>query len=602
MLRTKKIRASLLLGLSTLTLASCSTTYIRYPLDYSEVLYGEVGGFADTKAIEIVENTKEQYYKTVLSTENLYSMVVSETLNAVSAKAHNYANSTNSGSNVNNIIYDADLTKSVADDYDSYTGTSASNNLSKRAQESILSTAKNGTYTTDNLYMESDFITALKRDFTLGDSDATAYHSDGVLITPFLTAEDVFGSDFSKYSYYFTNSLYEDFQHNYLTSEYIYNKNYSSIGNTNARKVQVIALTDRSDDGYKGSAKKLLDAYVRDYIKGTETNADGSRKYYDPDFSVLSRLWKGITDDVIASINPDDDAEAEAALLERYSVGSDNTDGNHSVVVTADEKQWLIDNGIIKDGDVASSNYTLAGKITKEHETVLDGLDDYYKLDSDLESTYTGSYTYDVSTGVRKQLDTIATTSLVTTGLYLKSDGISSLPEDVSDRLFDLDLTADKTTIETMKANPGDKSKGDSLSVYENDGFRYITTTGTLSSDNTSDDIVYYDASNGVYYITRVLDVVSTSSLSTTNTNSIYDTAAKKEQLARETAYVMSTTGSYKTNSDVYWLRRLNWTFYDEDFLDYMKSNYNDLFKITMATDGDDVIKLSAEDYTGYFD
>ena len=67
---------------------------------------------------------------------------------------------------------------------------------------------------------------------------------------------------------------------------------------------------------------------------------------------------------------------------------------------------------------------------------------------------------------------------------------------------------------------------------------------------------------------------------------------AKKEQIAREVAYTMSTTGSYKTNSIVYWLSRTDIKYSDEDFLEYMKSNYKDVFKSDNPYASEDKIVL----------
>ena len=125
-----------------------------------------------------------------------------------------------------------------------------------------------------------------------------------------------------------------------------------------------------------------------------------------------------------------------------------------------------------------------------------------------------------------------------------------------------------------MKEHPGTKKD---ISLYGKDGYRYLTVAD--SSTGTNDDIIYYDASSKTYYLTRLLDVVDTSSLALNSSTSVYDTAEKKEQIAREIAYVMSTAGSYKTNSAVYWFSRTKFKYSDEDFLEYMKTTYKDVFK-----------------------
>ena len=385
--------------------------------------------------------------------------------------------------------------------------------------------------------------------------------NQGKLLTPFLQYSDIFSNN-ANYQTYMQKELQDDMRINYLTAEYIYQKSYASIGNSNARKVQIIALTDRSDE--PGAAKKLLNAYIQDYVKGDKK---------DKDFSVLSRLWKGITPDA-----------ANEIANSRY--GSE-------IVLSADEEQWLREKDILpsdKNQDATSSG-TLVGKVLADKKKLEAVRDNFHQVDTSLESTYTGSYAYDYKTGVRKAIDDIATKNLVTEGIYLSSSGISSIPSDLSSRIFSPKISTEKSTIDLMKKDAAEgKDVRRDITVYGKDGYRYLTTSDTISG--TNDNLFYYDASSKTYYLTRILDVVSASALSTTNTSSIYDTAEKKEQIAREVAYTMSTTGSYKTNSIVYWLSRTDIKYSDEDFLEYMKSNYKDVFKSDNPYASEDKIVL----------
>lgn len=571
-----------LAALAMMFLAGCSDYHVKYPTDYTDTLFNGVEDFSNQNKSNIVENNKENYYESVISTDTIYKNAVTQTLLAISTKAHE-------GKNVNSIMTDSDVYESVyaMADSDIESGKNKSN-LKARAKDDMMSSARSGSYSDDNLYYESRFIRSLKEDFTLGDNDATPY-KDGVLVTPFMEYGDVYDENSTQYDYYFKNSLYESYQLNYLTSEYIYNKAYSSIGATNARNVQVIALTERDDK--TGNAKKLINAYVRDYIKGTGT--DTTLVGTDPDFSVLEKLWKGITEkDVVNEIS--DDADTQADLKERYA----------SVLLTDKERTWLIDNGVIITSDgtdtgSVTSIGSLTGKVMDEAEKVYDGLENLNKMDSSLLSTYTGSGTYNVETGVRKAIDEIATKSLVTRGIYLKSDGLSSLPTTLKDRVFDNSMVTSKSALETMKKEENyDKTTEDSLTTFEKDGMRYVVNPTAMGEN---DNIVYYDASSKTYYIVRILDVVSASSLSTSNESSMY-TTAQKELLARKVAYTMSTTSTYQTDASVYWLRRTNINYYDEGFLDYMKSNYKDLFKTESSYDDEDKIDISDVDFKKIFE
>ena len=235
------------------------------------------------------------------------------------------------------------------------------------------------------------------------------------------------------------------------------------------------------------------------------------------------------------------------------------------------EESWLEEYNLRTD----STSHTLLGKVTSDVEKINRGLDNWKLINSDLESTYTGTYAHSLEEGIESAVDDIAKRNLVTKGLYLKGTGISSLPQGLSDRLFSPRVSTSEATVKKMKDNKG---TSEDLTVYEPDGYRYLTVADTVSSDPIS-NILYYDSSSKTYYITRVLDVVDTSALSKSNNDSIYTSDAAKEQIAREVAYTMSTTGSYKSEASVYWLSRVDFSYSDKDFLEYMKTNYKDVFK-----------------------
>ena len=543
MLKNKKFKSLGLLAVSLLALVGCNDDEIKYPLNYEDPIFD----VESTSKTPVVGNDYEHYYKSVSTSSDIYQKTLNQILIDISKVAHNYGGE--GQHDVTSILHDNNSKISVADNYDSIATSLTDENLESRSKDSMVSTAKGGSYSKDNLFYENKYVNYLAETYYYLNFDKSTISDSGKLLTPELDYDDIFQKN-DNYATYRSKELYDDMRINYLTSEYIYQESYASIGNSNARKIQVIALTDRSDE--PGDAKKLLNAYINDYIYGDKK---------DENFYVLSRLWKGITKTTASTI----------------------ADGRYGeeIVLTDDEEQWLRDNDILPASSTqdATSSGTLVGKVLSDEKKLKDGQDNINTVDTSLESTYTGSYTYDVETGIRKAVDEIATKNLVTEGIYLSSSGVSSLPSDLSSRIFSTKITTDKDTVNAMKkdADEGNYNIRRDITVYGKDGYRYLTTADTLSG--TTDDIIYYDSSSKTYYLTRILDVVDSSALSKTSTTSIYSTDAMKEQIAREVAYVMSTTGSYKTNSIVYWLSRTEINYSDEDFLDYIKSNYKDVFK-----------------------
>lgn len=560
MLKSKRIKSLGLLAVSVLALVGCDNDEVKYPTNYKDPIFGDKVNGLDQYDQNVVGNDFKHYYQSASSSSEIYQKAVNQVLLDVSKIAHGYTKDA-AGTDVAAISKDY-YKGSVADgDISKIQSSMTDSNLDYRAKASMTTTAKGGSYSKDNLFYENKYAKYLNETYYYLNFKLSEVSDQGKLLTPFLQYSDIFSNN-ANYQTYMQKELQDDMRINYLTAEYIYQKSYASIGNSNARKVQIIALTDRSDE--PGAAKKLLNAYINDYVKGDKK---------DKDFSVLSRLWKGITPDA-----------ANEIANSRY--GSE-------IVLSADEEQWLREKDILpsdKSQDATSSG-TLVGKVLADKKKLEAVRDNFHQVDTSLESTYTGSYAYDYKTGVRKAIDDIATKNLVTEGIYLSSSGISSIPSDLSSRIFSPKISTEKSTIDLMKEDAAEgKDVRRDITVYGKDGYRYLTTSDTISG--TNDNLFYYDASSKTYYLTRILDVVSASALSTTNTSSIYDTAEKKEQIAREVAYTMSTTGSYKTNSIVYWLSRTDIKYSDEDFLEYMKSNYKDVFKSDNPYASEDKIVL----------
>ncbi len=591
MLNKKRKFASVLAALSLFALVGCDTDEIKYPSNYTDKIYNNDFD-KDAQDPKTAQDTLKQYYQSLTNDDAIYEKTVKKLLTILSDNVHNFDSSSQTGTSTYSVLNDTLTKKSVADSYtaDAYK-VSGEDNLLTRAKDTMVSTARSGSYKKDNLWDERSYAKYLEQNYYyLSDDYALSKDKSALknsIVTPTMEFDDVYSKVNEKaYTKYMTSELYDDQKINYLTAEYILDKTPASIGNANARKVQVISIADRSDE--PGDAKQILDKYVEDYI------IDPKEGCKDDDFSVLSKLWKGITVSSLAEIldndivinddftysfdtEVDDDRKTEIkAFYSRYLVTLKD-DGtievaSQSPVLNQKQTEWLKD----VTGDCKS---TLTGKILDDKKKIDDGLDNWHKLDTSLESTYTGSYTYDLEKGYRNAIDEIATRDLITDGVYLKSSGISALPSGLTDRIFSTRVTSSKEKIDAMKAdglqNGLTKNKQD-LTVYAKDGYRYMTVSDTLSTDSTS-SILYYDASSKTYYITRILDVVDTNAV--TSGDTIYDTDAKMNQIKAEVAYAMSTTGSYKTDSAVYWLSRIDFTYSDEDFLEYIKSNYKDVFK-----------------------
>lgn len=568
----KKTKRVLPVLATLLLLSSCSTSSdpVKYPSDYKDKIFDNSVINSDPN---IIGNDWKHYYDDVIpSKSSIYTNLLTQMLVDVSTVAHNNDGTEGSGSDVTRIMKDFDnQAHSVYKDGE-YSSAVAYDNVKERAKDKMFSTVTvDSANVKDNLFYESKFVSAQQLAYTLGGTfDDTKVSSQGVLVNPNTTYEDVFKAG-DQYSYYLEKTYYNDLKIQYLTADYIYNKSYASIGNSTARKVQIVKLTDRTDN--VGAAKRLLQAYVEDYISNPSSPLLGK----DPEFKVLSKLWKGITSSFVGSIEG-------GAFSSRY---------DENTYLTSEEISWLKDKKLMTD----TTSDLAIGKIMADKKK-LDKMDidnpanenPYSSYISDLEDTYTEKYKLSIGVGLRNAVDKIVKDDYVTEGIYTSSDSIDSLPAALKNNIFSVNLALDKSTVDNMK-NKKDKDGKDSdnyvsidgVSIFQADGNRYIINNGSTSSDDNK--IIYYDSENKAYYLVRILDAVSNASLSQSSTTSMYDSAKKKEQIAREVAFKLASSDTYKKEATIYYLRRLNIDYSDSDFLDYLKENYKDLFKTESTYD-----------------
>ena len=214
--------------------------------------------------------------------------------------------------------------------------------LKEQEEQYLIDAVSSGTYDKDYKFNEEKYVASLTKNLYNVTCPAEGANKDYV-ITSDSTYADIFKCDYSEY---IEKVVKPSILKKRLISDYIYNESYSSIGSTNARKVKLIAISDSTDK--PGMAAKLVKYFVKNYID-TETPLDG-----EGNLEVLGRLWRGI-----------DIKESDGTTLDTL----------HTLGIT-----------------------TLNDKID-EDVTKID-LSDKDKTDLNLESKYTGSYTYSLAKGI----------------------------------------------------------------------------------------------------------------------------------------------------------------------------------------------------------
>lgn len=388
----------------------------------------------------------------------------------------------------------------------------------EQIKDKMVDKVRGGSYSTDYLFDEEKLVNELK--LSLYDIKGDTFTKD-LLVTPDSTYEEVFKAD---YSDYIEKSLYPDVLKELLTSVYLYENEYTSLGRSYARDVRYIKLEAIST--HKDSVPVLINSYFDSFINN---KANFPTETFDLDS--LARIYKGVF--------------ASTGLTEEET----------------------------KEKNFESDKITTREEVLDEElEKVIDSngniLTDETKRDNDLLSSYTGSYKYPVQHGKTLKDRELATMNIVVDdGLAVRSGGVSDLPTEMRNRLFSSGI---KSNLETITMKDTENS------------VKVLTPKLTLNQEK--DDYVnkyaYFDSSSNAYYIVIVDDYFNTTKLRDGKADSeILNEEAKSNAL--EIARLLSTTSSNQKDALLHYLEldEYKLEFGDQSFYDYIESTYPELLE-----------------------
>ncbi len=433
--------------------------------------------------------------------------------------------------------------------------------------------AKGGSYTEDYLFHEEKFVRDQREAlYTITDntgSPTTENFNEPLLITPDIEFVDVFGvkteateeaqiaKGREKYKEYREKVVEPIIYKRLLTSKYLMNVKYKSLGRAAARNVRVITI-DNSKPKDSGSAIRTLNNYIGGYLYVTnkENNIPASEveSYFPtivdgkPTFDVksLARIWQGVYGD-----KPNELEQKELAFI----------DGKNAT----GEKLYTVNQETIVDEIEEIAVKDINGKwVLKE------GLDVEDSHITELLSKYTGSYAYPIDWGVTLEERKIQTTNIVEDDFFIKKTGLTSLPDSVRNRLFENSIEENISTIDgtnfllpEKKANLGEEIK---LNSIEN-------------CIKAASNYIHHDADSKTYYVVIVDEYkysTAEDGLGKELTEATKDKALEVAILLGEdsTQQTDAITHYFKTDNDLYEI-----LYHDSDFYDYMKANYPDIFE-----------------------
>lgn len=358
---------------------------------------------------------------------------------------------------------------------------------------------------------------------------------------------------------YINNTILPGIIENLLVEQYIFEQQYTAIGNTQSRKVNYISITDNSE--------KDANAFLTSFIKGYIISKDETKQNLSTDekFDIASTAWKGIDFEIAQN------ASAEAMADERFgpsttenpSNGLDGHNGENSY-----------------ESYYATYDSTEANlKYFKYYENTefADLIEQYSTLTNDPDTnnatnyeTFTtiDSHNYDPVVGFTIKTDELIVKDFTTSGWQTRD--ASSLPDAIKNKLYSFSFVNEwNSTLETDNSFVG-------TYIYEDP----VTQRKYLRKDSfstTEDSLLWNDGDN--YYIVEIDDIVTPSLVSITNDGEqSQEEKVERENKARTIGYSLASSDTYTTNAITYYLEQCNINYHDQDVYDYFNTTYPDLF------------------------
>lgn len=506
----KKFNKILLVGLSAISLVACDEVVARPGNVVNNDFLVEFGGGKNDYYDNDFEVIYDQLIDSGTSNSTILNSIITEIAKNEVAKFYGLTKDQFNTvlDNVTKILAHKSSEVTAYTDDIKASAESLQQIILEEVQDKMIEKAKEDAYNVDYYFQEEKLVNDLRSSLydIIGDEFTTDY-----LITPESTYDDIFKAD---YTDYIEKEIYPVYLKTLLTSVFIYNRNFSSIGRSFARDAYYIKLSTITD--HEGAVPMLINSYFNAYING-ETPTGSF------DLESMSRIYNGVYDDAELE-NPDsvDYKEHEFAVSNDLFTKADEMAEDISQVATYEDGKYHF----LSD---TNPNYN-----------------------ESLASEFTGSFSYPLEWGITLKERQLQTSEIyVNDGLVIKSGGYSSLPSDISTRLFSSQVQRNVVTV-TGK-------DGSTVQLLAP-----ATSPNDPAENDYSSQYAIYDAGTTAYYIVVVNDYY--------NNTSFKDGA--NAEVAKEIARTLGTSDTNQSEAITYYLDYYDLEFHDQDFYDYVESTY----------------------------
>lgn len=376
--------------------------------------------------------------------------------------------------------------------------------------------------------------------------------------------EDNVGSyvHFDYYKDYIERKILPDVYKDKIVEDYILANNYSVLGRSYGRKVNIVKLSYEVSN--KTFADDLFRAYATAYIK------DSSDTQFEVSAMYLEEAWRGFSNFRVDSGNYVIDGLTSQSTDLLTAAGKStpvNVDVNYKGITTLTA---------IKD--------TQLGNLVEEYQKAIKGEKSRFASEEETAAInkFTDSGKHPKEKGLVSEILKLAQTSSYTDGWYVKNGGLSEFPSDLRDRVFNINVS---NALDNPNFNYEEgKSYVRPIELYAGKKNYFLLPTKSEKQIVNPLNFIFSDTATNSFYICEVEEAPSTSKLNLDNVDTGYvkDKASdplKSEVFAREISRVISTRDSYVTSAYTEEFKKCDFIYHDDAVYDYFKLTYPDLFE-----------------------
>ena len=454
--------------------------------------------------------------------------------------------------------------------------------IEKRIAEKLYAAISGGSYSDRNIFKEEKYLRALAADI---ENNVRAASANPDLFEGILTSKvedyQVFtvktecldatkGEDFilHRQNYqsnadlnqeesveqdatYVEDKIIPEIYRQLLVEQYILDESYDTLGRTSARHISIDVLAIAKNSEYAKGAVNLMNTFVNDTIFDSARTTDITLD----NFKVVSNAWVG------AFMSDKANHQEEYNLMKKAVPEYEQTNA------VGEYFQGTAYGDMMEELEKISANPKL----------------------SENESTYTNSGAYTWETGRDIKTAELQLKDYTSTGWYVKSVGVSTLPDSLKNQLFDINvanaLNGDKcveysydATTQKWGTNE-DAGNTNLINVVGKVKDQYfLRNTSRIAGNPVESDILF--ESDGTYYIVLVQDAIRSKNLNKAN----YAEASaaeldKLETYINEIVQLVADNDTYQNLSKKHWIKKMDIKFHDTVVYDYFKSTFPEIFE-----------------------